>query len=181
MNKKIEVKDLRQIRMVTDPQIAPNGNHIAFVHTVIDFKLDEYVSNIWLVELESRKLRQFTAGRRTDKYPRWSPDGAKLLFTSSPLQTEQAVSQKPQLFVINVSGGEAVQWTDLEGGIQKPRWSPTGKSILFTSLVEERAATSSDVKVIRRVHDTSSTRKAFSRISEIIFSPFPGAAGNLNR
>jgi acylaminoacyl-peptidase len=151
MNTKIEVKDLRQIRMVTDPQIAPNGSQIAFVHTTIDFKLDEYVSNIWLVELESRKLRQFTAGRRKDKYPRWSPDGTKLLFTSSPLQTEQTISQKPQLFVINLSGGEAVQWTDLKGGVQKPRWSPTGKSILFTSLVEEPESTSSDVKVIRRV------------------------------
>ncbi|UCH37521.1 MAG: S9 family peptidase, partial [Candidatus Bathyarchaeota archaeon] len=73
MKKLVEVPDLRQIQMVTDPQIAPNGSHIAYVYTTIDYKGDEYVSNIWLVDLESRKHRQFTVGRGKDKHPRWSP------------------------------------------------------------------------------------------------------------
>ena len=58
-NKKVEVKDLRRIQMVTDPQIAPDGRPIAFVHTAIEYAMDEYVSNIWLAEIESRTLRQF--------------------------------------------------------------------------------------------------------------------------
>jgi dipeptidyl aminopeptidase/acylaminoacyl peptidase len=151
MNKKVEVQDLRRIQMVTDPQITPNGKRIAFVHTTIDYRSNEYVSNIWLAELEPQKLWQLTAGRGKDKSPRWSPDGSKLLFTSSPPQKERKTPRKPQLFVINVAGGEAVQWTNLKGGIQNPRWAPTGQSILFTSLVEGRETTTSDVKVIRRV------------------------------
>ncbi|MFQ6053965.1 MAG: S9 family peptidase, partial [Candidatus Bathyarchaeia archaeon] len=66
----VEVRDLMRIRMVSDPQISPDGSRVAFVHTTIDYKEDEYVSDIWLADLETDETSQFTSGRGKDKNPR---------------------------------------------------------------------------------------------------------------
>lgn len=102
----VEVRDLMRIRMVSDPQISPDGRQVAFVHTSIDYKKDEYVSNLWLADLETGRVDQFTSGRGKDKNPGWSPDGRSLLFTSKP-PTKEEEKKKPQLYVIPVDGGEA--------------------------------------------------------------------------
>jgi dipeptidyl aminopeptidase/acylaminoacyl peptidase len=153
--KRIAVTSLRQLRMVSDPQISPDGRRVAFVHTTIDHQANEYVSHLWLADCPSGDSAQFTAGRGKDRSPRWSPDGSRLLFTSTP-PTKGASGttgdkQKPQLFVIPLTGGEAEQLTDLEGGVQNPRWAPNGRHILFTSLVPEGKKPTSDVKVITRL------------------------------
>ncbi|RLI07473.1 hypothetical protein DRO42_08030, partial [Candidatus Bathyarchaeota archaeon] len=145
----VEVRDLMRIRMVSDPQISPDGSRVAFVHTVIDYDKDEYVSDIWLADLGTGRTAQFTSGRGKDKNPRWSPDGGSLLFTSVPPGREKE-KQKPQLYVIPLEGGEARQLTDLEGGVEAPRWSPDGRRILFISAFREGKA-EGDVKVIRRI------------------------------
>ena len=146
---KMEIKDLMRLRMISDPQISPDGRKIAFVHTGIDYDSNDYVSDVWLTDLESMKSIQLTSGRGKDTYPRWSPDGSKLLFISSPPKRKDD-EKKGQLFVIDVSGGEAKQLTDIKEGVKSPRWCPDGRRILFISPVEEQKS-KTDVKVIKRV------------------------------
>jgi dipeptidyl aminopeptidase/acylaminoacyl peptidase len=146
----MDIKSLMRLQMVSDPQIAPDGRRVAFVHTTIDRDADAYVSHIWLANCESGAVQQFTSGRGKDRYPRWSPDGLKLLFVSTP-PNQEGDEQRGQLFIIRLSGGEAAQLTDLEGGVQHPRWSPDGRRILFTSLVVDGEKKKTDVKVITRV------------------------------
>ena len=149
--KRMDVKSLRRLRIVSDPQISPDSRRIAFVHTTIDHDANDYVSNVWMADCESNELIQFTSGRGKDRYPRWSPDGLRLLFTSTPPNKGAGDEKKAQLFVIKLTGGEAEQLTDIEGGIQNPRWSPNGSHILFTSLVAEVKKSKTDVKVITRL------------------------------
>ena len=145
----VEVRDLMRIRMVSDPQISPDGSRVAFVHTAIDHDKDEYVSDIWLADIETGRATQFTSGRGKDKNPRWSPDGCSLLFTSVP-PGKEGDKRKPQLYVIPLDGGEARKLTEMEGGVESPRWSPDGRSILLISAFREEKA-KGDVKVIRRI------------------------------
>jgi dipeptidyl aminopeptidase/acylaminoacyl peptidase len=145
----VEVRDLMRIRMVSDPQISPDGRRVAFVHTSIDYKKDEYVSDLWLADLETGRVDQFTSGRGKDKNPGWSPDGRSLLFTSKP-PTKEEEKKKPQLYVIPVDGGEARLLTDMEGGVEAPRWSPDGRRILFISAFREEEP-EGDVKVVKRI------------------------------
>lgn len=42
----IEVRDLMRIRMVSDPQISPDGSRVAFVHIAIDY--DKLGGERWL-------------------------------------------------------------------------------------------------------------------------------------
>jgi dipeptidyl aminopeptidase/acylaminoacyl peptidase len=148
--RKIEVKDLFGLSIVSDPQISPDGGRVAFVHTRMDYEKDEYVNDIWMADVEGGKPYQFTSGRGKDKHPRWSPDGSQLMFVSAPLTKEGEEKKKPQLYVMPVGGGEARMVTDVEGGVQSPKWSPDGRQLLYISPVEAEKQ-EGDVKVIKRI------------------------------
>ncbi|TRO52456.1 S9 family peptidase [Candidatus Bathyarchaeota archaeon] len=143
----IKVEDLRAFKFVSDPQISPDGSRIAFVYSEIDHEEDKYLRHIWFAETSTGKLTQFTYGPGADTYPRWSPDGKKLLFLSNGRQPDK----KTQLYVINIGGGEAQLIADTENGVSSPAWSPDGKSLLFTSKVWTEEKPESDVKRITRI------------------------------
>ena len=143
----IKVEDLRAFKFVSDPQISPDGSRIAFVLSEIDHDEDKYLRHIWFAETSTGKLTQFTYGPGADTYPRWSPDGKKLLFLSNGRQPDK----KTQLYVINLGGGEAQLVADTENGVSSPAWSPDGKSLLFTSKVWTEEKPESDVKRITRI------------------------------
>src|SRR5215470_12275886 len=122
--------DLTRIRFLSDPQIAPDGRTVAFVVTTLSEEKDEYLSNIWLVDVAGGAPRRFTAGPRRDTAPRWSPDGTRLAFVS-----EREAKKKGQLYVMPAQGGEAVRLTDLRHGVGAPEWSPDGTRLAFVARV----------------------------------------------
>ena len=148
--KPVEVKDLFRLRMISDPRISPDGRSVAFVHTTLDYEKDEYRNDIWMADAKTGASEQFTSGRVKDKEPRWSPDGKRLLFTSTPPAKDGEEKKKPQIYVIPFDGGEARKLTDLKLGVEAPRWSPDGRQILFISPTQSEAS-KGDVKRITRL------------------------------
>ena len=147
MARKISIEDLRRFKFVSDPQISPNGDEIAFVLSTINYKEDKYERHIWMADRESGKAEQFTHGIGRDNYPRWSPDGKRLLFLSSDRDPDE---KRPQLWAIPRLGGEAAQIAETELGISKPQWAPDSKRVLFLSKVWTEEKPESDVKVVKR-------------------------------
>lgn len=148
VKRKIEVEDLRRFKFVSDPQISPDGKNIAFVLSTIDYEEDKYERNIWMADTETGVLNQFTHGKGTDTYPRWSPDGSKLLFLSSGREPEK----KGQLYVISRWGGEARLVAETEEGISNPEWASDSSRVLFLSRVWMRnKPDDTDVKRIERI------------------------------
>jgi acylaminoacyl-peptidase len=143
----IEIKSLRKFIFISDPQTSPDGLKVAYVHTSVDYENDGYIKHIWLHDVVTGKNSQFTYGGGKDSFPRWSPDGNRLLFLSSGREPES----KTQLYVIGIGGGEAKLNADLETGVTTPKWSPDGKTILFSSRVWEPEKPKSDVVVVKRI------------------------------
>ncbi len=152
-----EIMDLFPTQPVADPQVSPDGTRVLFTYSTVNTEDDKYDTQIWLLPLKERRPRQFTFGKESATNPRWSPDGRSILFTSSRPgegdKEEKDEKKKAQLFVIPADGGEARQLTQIEGGVQRPAWSPDGRNILFVSPVfkGEKATEDSDVKIIRRM------------------------------
>ena len=154
--KDYEIMELFPTQPVADPQVSPDGTRVLFTYSTVNMEDDKYDTHIWLLPLKERRPRQFTFGKENATNSRWSPDGGSILFTSNRPgegDKEEDEKKKAQLFVIPADGGEARQLTRVEGGVQRPAWSPDGRNILFVSPVfkGEKATEDSDVKIIRRM------------------------------
>ncbi len=122
----VELEDLFRFQLAGDTQIAPDGSRIVFTVKRADAKKNKYFTSLWMADVESGAARAFTADGHGDSSPRWSPDGAQIVFVSD--------RDKPgsQLYLLPVDGGEARRLTSLEeGAIEYPVWSPDGSRIAF--------------------------------------------------
>jgi dipeptidyl aminopeptidase/acylaminoacyl peptidase len=141
------IDDLAQIRIPSDPQIAPGGERIAFVVRTMDVDKNKYRAHIHLVEAAGvgtaasadggePGVRQLTHGDVSVAKPRWSPDGTRLAFTS------ERENKTEQIFVLPFAdGGEAERVSDLPpGSIGQIAWSPDGTRIAFAFVPTTRSS-----------------------------------------
>ncbi|HAB10899.1 MAG TPA: hypothetical protein DCE47_04320, partial [Planctomycetaceae bacterium] len=119
--RRITPEDLQQFISVADPQVSPDGSRILLTRSHVGEK-NQSVSNLWIVEADG-SVRPFSSGDN-DSHGRWSPDGSRVGFTSS------RDKRRPQIYVLEASGGEARALTDFpEGSIGSWAWSPDGRML----------------------------------------------------
>jgi len=123
-------EDLWLLRMVSDPQVSPDGARVAFVVASPDRGTDKPSTTIWVAPADgSTEARQFTSGRE-DSSPRWSPDGRWLAFVAER-------GKGPQLHLSSLDGGDAVAITEMTHGVSQPAWSPDGTELAFVARTGE--------------------------------------------
>ena len=117
--------DLARVVRLSDPQIAPDGKSIALVEQRADLEDDELRTEIVLVDVGTHALRPLTHDRHHAGAPRWSPQGDRLAFMAPD------ANKKLQLFVLPMSGGDALQVTHVKEGIDEFAWSPDGRRFAY--------------------------------------------------
>jgi dipeptidyl aminopeptidase/acylaminoacyl peptidase len=124
----MSLQDVLTAVRVGDPQVSPDGRQVAFVRTTTDLTLGKRNADVWIVPADgSAPPRPLTRSEKTDNAPRFSPDGRTLAFVS-------ARSGAPQVYLLDLSGGEPRKLTDLPAGVQDPLvFSPDGKKLAFVS------------------------------------------------
>jgi dipeptidyl aminopeptidase/acylaminoacyl peptidase len=111
------------LRFLSDLQLSPDGTRLAFVVTEPPTD-DGRPTHIWLYDQPSNSVRQFTYSKKSEKWPRWSPDGKQLAFLSNRNEEEQ-------IYVMRADGGEASALTKGKRAITKFAWSPNSQQIAF--------------------------------------------------
>src|SRR3989442_4206334 len=121
----LKVDDLARFRDVRDPQLSPDGQWIAYGGSSVDTKEDKSNTHIWMVGYDGKNDRQITFSNDSESSPRWSSDGKYLSFTSS----RPGKAKGSQVWLLDRSGGEAYQLTELKGRLQGYEWSPDSKRL----------------------------------------------------
>ncbi len=109
-------------RTVAAVDVAPDRSQVVFAADQADLDADDYLRVLWLAEA-SGEGRQLTAGR-SDRAPRWSPDGKRLAFLRAVESTHH------QLALIDPSGGEAAIITDFPLGVSAFDWAPDSERLV---------------------------------------------------
>ncbi len=121
--RRIAIEDLHRFRDVSDPQLSPEGNWVAYTVSVADLGEDGTASDLWMTSWDGRAtLRLTTTPSASEHTPRWSPDGRYLAFLSGR-GNEDGVDQ---LWLLPRAGGEAEQVTHHRTGVADFSWSPAG-------------------------------------------------------
>lgn len=123
-----QLTDLRRLVSLSSPQISPDGSRIAVIVSRPDWEKDESKQEIDLVDVTGHSLRSITFEREEISELRWSPDGNRLAFIAKDPESE-----KPQIFIMPMDGGDAVRITDSKTGVDEYTWSPDGMKIAFVA------------------------------------------------
>ena len=115
-----------KIKSISQTEISNDGKSVAYVvrEPIMEGKKSEYLSQIWVTDIESKENIQYTFNQKSSSSPKFSPDGKKIAFLSSR-------SGKNQIWIINTLGGEARMLTKEKKGVRSIKWSPDGKMISF--------------------------------------------------
>ncbi len=158
------IEETLSLKSIGDAKISPNGQFVAYQMQQANWKDNEFVSQIWLVNVATGKSVQLTQGKKSAGGADWSPDGRWLAFTTErepaaiePLPPEEKKDEKKdgkkedkkeaegkpagtQIWLISPLGGEAWQLTKSESDIGEYHWSKDSKYIAFTANAPESKA-----------------------------------------
>jgi len=119
------INDLVRLRRISEPAVAPDGRHVAFVVRETDLAADRGRTDVWWLDLRDPTPRRLTSHAENDASPAWSRDGRYVYFLSSR-------SGSNQIWRIALSGGEAQQVTDLALDVNNFSLSPDNERLALS-------------------------------------------------
>ena len=117
-----------KLKAVSAPRVSPDGKKAVYAvnEAVMAADKSEFVTQIWMTTLDTKRNIQLTFGEKSSTNPKWSPDGNWIAFTSN------RKDNRNQLYLLSMNGGEAEPLTDGKSAVANFEWSPDGRSIAFT-------------------------------------------------
>jgi dipeptidyl aminopeptidase/acylaminoacyl peptidase len=122
---RFSIDHLLKLGSVSDPQISPEGDWIAYTVSHRNMDEDKSQSRIWMVPAAGGMPVAMTAEDESSSHPRWSPDGRYLSFLSARDEGQT------QVWSLYRGGGEAVQVSDTAQSVKSFEWSPDSSRMLL--------------------------------------------------
>ena len=107
------------------PRFSPDGKEL-----IMSLAKDG-ATNIYIMNLKNKNLKQLTKGRSIDTSPSFSPDGKNIIFNSDR-------SGGQHLYVMEKNGKNIKRVSFGRGSYATPVWSPRGDYIAFTKFTRGR-------------------------------------------
>lgn len=135
----LTAEELVSIKWLTHPELAPDGNRIAFQVRIADMEKSTFQQDIFLHNLVSGETTELLFTANDEKDPQWSPAGTSLGFLSDRGDSSESEPHF-QVWLLPLAGGEAKQLTDSPTDIAQFRFSADGRYIYYLAKRDRPAA-----------------------------------------
>ncbi|HZT56561.1 MAG TPA: hypothetical protein VFA35_10060, partial [Burkholderiaceae bacterium] len=156
------IHDLVMLDRVSDPQISPDGKHVAYQVRETDYEANKGKNGIWAIELGNPKAQamRLTDAAANATAPRWSADGSAIYY-----------QDKGQIWRLPAGGkGAALQATDLALDINAYKFSADGKQVLLSIDTWPDCAKENDpIACTKKRGDDKAKSKASGRVQDKLF------------
>ncbi len=157
--KPIAHEELWAMKRVDAPVPSPDGKWVVASVTEPAYDETAIVSDLWIMPGDgSAPPRRLTNSKGGESNVTWSPDGKRIAFTA-----KREGDEVTQIYVLDLSGGEAARLTSISTGASNPKFSPDGKWIMFQSYVFPGAA---DDEANKKAAAERKARKYRARVYE---------------
>jgi dipeptidyl aminopeptidase/acylaminoacyl peptidase len=124
-----------------NPKLSPDGKRVVYEVQKTNWEENAFERNLWIVDVSTGDSHPLTRAKKSSTSAAWSPDGKWIAFLSDrPGQIKGSPEEKRQLYVIQADGGEALQLTKAESGVNALDWAPDSKRIAFSATDPEPKA-----------------------------------------
>jgi dipeptidyl aminopeptidase/acylaminoacyl peptidase len=120
----VNPEDFYRIQTLSQPEVSPDGDWIAYIVASNDRESDESRTALWMVNWRGDHRIQLTNATKGTRTPRWSPDGRYLAFIATVAGSEYA-----QIQILDRRGGNARPLTSVAAQIGDYAWSPDGSRL----------------------------------------------------
>jgi Tol biopolymer transport system component len=114
---------------------------------IVFMSFDEVQADIYTMSPNGSHLRNLTNSPADEDFPRWSPDGRRIVFWSTRTDPVTNPEGDQEIFVMNADGSGLRQVTFNAVADGGPAWSPDGDRILFHRFTPDESE--SDLMTVR--------------------------------
>lgn len=124
-------EEVLSLTSVGNPKISPDGRHVVFQQSSVDWKENRYDTELW-ISRDGAEAIQLTNNIDGSSYnPEWTPDGKWISFNSDR-------TGKSQIWMIRPDGGEPFQLSHEDRSVSGYDWSPSGDRLAFQLSIDKK-------------------------------------------
>ena len=163
-------EDMMHMKRLGSTAVSPDGKWLGYSVTTVNLDQNTKTTELFIQPIAGGDAKPLAAGQPGDDGIQFSPDGKRILFTSS-----REGGQQVWLADFDAASGattNAKKLTTLSTEADNAKWSPDAKSIVFTSAVypDCPAITTADAKTGDHCNADRDKAKADSKVKAQIFT-----------
>src|SRR5260370_1492729 len=116
-----DVQGLLKIARISEPQLSPDGQTVAFTVQTIDLDQNTKPKNIYTVPTNGGTPKQITTEGTDNERPQWAPDSKPIAFISNH-------GGSSAMWIMKPDGSDAKQVTDLSTEAGRVLFFPPGQN-----------------------------------------------------